>query len=134
MSLLIKGMEMPTYEQGDIVLRVRWDGRVDKDNSGNTVASAIPVLPHGRLIDADALDADLERQDMHTGEWDAVGFSIEEIENAPTIIPAEESRLYATIKCGGAVTCKEYVDTAGKLRWTGTHSGENKVKAEEGET
>lgn len=44
---------------------------------------------HGRLIDADALDADLERQDMHTGEWDAVGFSIDEIENAPTIIPAE---------------------------------------------
>ena len=51
---------------------------------------AIDVGPHGRLIDADALDADLERQDMHTGEWDAVGFSIEEIENAPTIIPAEE--------------------------------------------
>ena len=50
----------------------------------------VPVPEHGRLIDADALDADLERQDMHTGEWDAVGFSIEEIENAPTIIPAEE--------------------------------------------
>ena len=50
----------------------------------------IPVPKHGRLIDADALDADLEWQDMHTGEWDAVGFSIEEIENAPTIIPAEE--------------------------------------------
>ena len=50
----------------------------------------VPVPPHGRLIDADALDADLERQDMHTGEWDAVGFSIEEIENAPTVIEAEE--------------------------------------------
>jgi hypothetical protein len=52
--------------------------------------SLVPVPPHGRCIDADALDADLERQDMHTGEWDAVGFSIKEIENAPTIIPAEE--------------------------------------------
>ena len=50
----------------------------------------VPVPPHGRLIDADALDADLDRQDMHTGEWDAVGFSIEEIENAPTVIEAEE--------------------------------------------
>ena len=50
----------------------------------------VPVPAHGRLIDADALDADLERQDMHTGEWDAVGFSIEEIENAPTVIEAEE--------------------------------------------
>ena len=40
----------------------------------------VPVPPHGRLIDVDVLDADLERQDMHTGEWDAVGFSIEEIE------------------------------------------------------
>ena len=27
---------------------------------------------------------------MKTGEWDAIGFSIYEIENAPTIIPAEE--------------------------------------------
>lgn len=47
--------------------------------------------PHGRLIDADALDADLERQDMKTGEWDAIGFSIAEVENAPTIIEAEVS-------------------------------------------
>ena len=47
-----------------------------------------PVPDHGRLIDADALDADLERQDMRTGEWDAIGFSIYEVDNAPTVIPA----------------------------------------------
>ena len=55
MGLFIKGVEMPTYEQGDLVLRIRWDGRVDKDYSGNTVATAVPVPPHGRLIDANAL-------------------------------------------------------------------------------
>lgn len=50
----------------------------------------IPVPDHGRLIDADALDADLEKQDMKTGEWDAIGFSISEIDNAPTIIPCDK--------------------------------------------
>ena len=64
-------------------------------------------------------------------------------ESAPTIIEAEDSKLSATIKCGGAVTCAvayseevydKYVDTAGNLRWTGTHSGEHIIPAEEGET
>ena len=50
----------------------------------------IPIPDHGRLIDADALDADLERQDMRTGEYDSIGFSIHEIDNAPTIIPADQ--------------------------------------------
>lgn len=50
----------------------------------------IDVGPHGRLIDAEALDADLTQLDMRTGEDDAIGFSIYEIDNAPTIIPAEK--------------------------------------------
>ena len=109
MSILIKGMEMPTTccyckmiaYNPDIV----WNdgginaiggyccvltGELIDNTTREEHCPLIPVPPHGRLIDADALDADLEWQDMHTGEWDAVGFSIEEIENAPTIIPAEE--------------------------------------------
>lgn len=91
MGVYIKGMEMPTDRSRWVVIYP--DGKVefsDKTDEWETLdKGAVQVPPHGRLIDADALDADLEWQDMHTGEWDAVGFSIEEIENAPTIIPAE---------------------------------------------
>lgn len=101
-DLLIRGMEKPktgryfvavdnTDGKDKIVISVMSEfERRDKTRPLLAVHEAVPVPPHGRLIDADALDADLERQDMHTGEWDAVGFSIEEIENAPTVIPAEE--------------------------------------------
>lgn len=102
MGIYITNMEMPKN-----CFECPWRCKVDPENLlcrisgeyfGETFSGTIQnrhkscplVPPHGRLIDADALDADLERQDMYTGEWDAVGFSIEEIENAPTIIPAEE--------------------------------------------
>lgn len=46
-----------------------------------------PVPPHGRLIDADAL----ERDEVYTSEY---GFQevfwVAQIDDAPTIIPAEE--------------------------------------------
>lgn len=53
------------------------------------IVDVINVPDHGRLIDASELDADLEHQDMRTGEYDAIGFSILEIDNAPTVIPAD---------------------------------------------
>ena len=99
MGIYIKGMEMPTYEQGDIVLRVRWDGRVDKDNSGNTVATAVPVPPHGRLIDADAQDVQIEaliERHLHgytKSTWDFVCELRDILKRNRTIIqadPAEE--------------------------------------------
>lgn len=102
-SILINGMTMPTYEQGDLVLRIRWDGRVDKDYSGNTVATAVPIPPHGRLIDADALADDFRGW---IAMYDSCPFSqlslpdkarrdemqaaLAEVINALTIIPAEE--------------------------------------------
>lgn len=93
-DLLIRGMEMPTTcgkcKIKNAIECNRWKLVRSVVLDRHRDCPLIPVPPHGRLIDADALDADLERQDMHTGEWDAVGFSIEEIENAPTIIPAEE--------------------------------------------
>lgn len=51
--------------------------------------AAVPVPPHGRLIDADALEADLNI--WHGEECDS-GFSEEAIDTAPTIIPAEEEK------------------------------------------
>lgn len=106
MSILIKGVDMPTYEQGDFVLRVRLDGRVDKDYSGNTVATAVPVPPHGRLIDADALMHEFEKaqrtMEQHGQEYSCSFMSsgqelstewycVEDmLENAPTVLEAEE--------------------------------------------
>lgn len=89
MGIYLPNMEMPKGGYRTVEIAFDSDGHPMALADGGDVFDVIPVPPHGRLIDADALDADLERQDMHTGEWDAVGFSIEEIENAPTIIPAE---------------------------------------------
>lgn len=105
-DILIKNMKMPKNcyaceffaqtdywnkeDEADILSHCKRTGEKTWESVNGYLPDCplVPVPPHGRLIDADALDADLERQDMHTGEWDAVGFSIEEIENAPTIIPA----------------------------------------------
>ena len=65
MSILIEGMEMP--KDGFVTITVTHDGRVvgnSKKESGKfeylyneDIAKAVPVPPHGRLIDADALCA-----------------------------------------------------------------------------
>ena len=108
MSVLIKGMDMPTscykckMRQRDgmyivcPVVQERFsvadvnilDYRLDN-------CPIIPVPPHGRLIDADALeddDPDVCNSFMRDGyaescEW---GYSHAQIKNAPTVIPAEE--------------------------------------------
>lgn len=105
----------------------------------------IPAPDHGRLIDADALikELTLDDEDDNSGASLLMAIFLEVLKAAPTIIPAEDAKLSATIKCGDAVTCtvayseevyNKYVDTAGNLRWTGTHSGEHIIPAEEGET
>lgn len=54
MSILIRGMEMP---RRGMVVNIYGDGRVTNhfDEFGKTIGKAVPVPPHGRLIDADAL-------------------------------------------------------------------------------
>lgn len=100
-GIYIPGMEMPTtcfecpfmfarrYCCADLTLDL-YQGDYEELKGRVDGCPLVPVSPHGRLIDADALDADLERQDMRTGEYDAIGFSIDEIENAPTIIEADK--------------------------------------------
>lgn len=99
-DLLIKGLEMP---KGDLALWiiVHKDGTVEylddnKYEGYKTLRNAaVTVPPHGRLIDADALeddDPDVCNSFMRDGyvescEW---GYSHEQIKNAPTIIPASE--------------------------------------------
>ena len=118
MSVLIKGMEMPKYGCDHCFLRTgNYCGRIEKDeavveyarkNERHPDCPLVNVPPHGRLIDADALIEDLK----YDVELDAVALDSMEIvgderrkiqddkdfkqncilwiENAPTIIPAEE--------------------------------------------
>ena len=50
MGVYIKGMEMP--KDGSMIFAIRQDGMVE-DVMGCYVGKAVPVPPHGRLIDAD---------------------------------------------------------------------------------
>ena len=108
MSILIDGMDMPTEGGTIIVYKIRGNyfaARAGKDE----LFPFVPVSPHGRLIDADALIEDLK----YDVELDAVALDSMEtvgderrkiqddkdfkqncifwIEDAPTIIEAEEA-------------------------------------------
>ena len=90
MSILIKDMEMPT--EGYIDVRIFCDGTASFAIAKNPyfkAVEAVPVPPHGRLIDADAI---LKKCEFVCTDDDedirAVRYSI--IENAPTVIPASE--------------------------------------------
>lgn len=115
MSILIRGMEMPKncwecpcfhikrdpgyydYEKCDASGTIFNDGyssvtghkdHIDpfKERLGN--CPLVPVPPHGRLIDADALlKPKNQHVDVHSNEWYV---ELRTIEDAPTIIEAEE--------------------------------------------
>ena len=80
MSVYIDGLEIPPKGKGAVVILCS-SGAV---YSGcQKVGTAVPVPQHGRLIDADALDS---------SETDYLGnhlVYLVDIDNAPTIIPAE---------------------------------------------
>ena len=75
MGVYIEGMEMP--KEGRLTLQISADGAVYVVNSCSITAEtyttdAVPVPPHGRLIDADALIADIKRQCREVFRVDAV--------------------------------------------------------------
>ena len=94
MSVLIKGMEMPTscddcrLNNGIscyAVLEYMEDDVVGRTDDRPDWCPLVPAPPHGRLIDADALE-DFIRKD-----WDKNDHWIAEVVySRPTIIPAEE--------------------------------------------
>lgn len=100
MSVMIKGMEMPTGND-ELRLIIRSNGQVIiSHKTFFDETEAIPVPPHGRLIDADALkdvqqaDADFFKGSSDYGEkcrYDEAINAVANIINAPTIIPAEVS-------------------------------------------
>ena len=91
MSVLIKGMEMPK-DTCEIRITIDQDGdwwarRIDPDDEWHEV---VEVPKHGRLIDAGALTELVETEFRNWGEdYDASQF-LGDIEDAPTIIEAEE--------------------------------------------
>ena len=95
MGVYIKGMSMPT---GGRILIVFPSGRVLEVSADATQnifreTQAVPVPPHGRLIDADALDV-IGYCGIPQGREDTFDSGVmwlaERIDELPTIIPAEE--------------------------------------------
>lgn len=87
MSIVIQGMEMPKTCD-DCFLPLRYCPYAMKENG------ECPIIPlpegHGRLIDADELLMDACEVCEVCGDGFTIsGFSREQIENAPTIVPAE---------------------------------------------
>lgn len=90
MDILIKGMEMP--KDGMIGVFISSDGNV-YDSMDDIVGTIVPVPPHGRLIDADALLEHMKKihdkwkmGDHYTPTTDDEIMTM----NMPTIIEAEE--------------------------------------------
>lgn len=98
MGVYIKGMEMP--KDGYVDVRIKYNGTAAHSTGEPPyfrVYDAIPVPPHGRLIDKDALLKDIDSNFIvkPDGDGNLVEVHGEEkvlahIAYAPTIIPAEE--------------------------------------------
>lgn len=111
MSILIKGMNMPENchecKFVDILPTCPCNKMADED-FGNNVSLAVeghkdcplvPVTPHGRLIDKDALEYDISHGVVFSGKLhnpEIIGANkiINRIHHAPTIIEAEESKCW----------------------------------------
>lgn len=85
MGVYIKGMEMP--KDKPLIIKINPDGAVSStfDNDYRKYA-AIPVPPHGRLIDTDAVS--LEGGPYEYDEW--CKWALEQYQDAPTVIPASK--------------------------------------------
>lgn len=85
MSILIKGMDMPT--EGTVIAIYKLNGKFYASVHGTELCPLVSVPPHGRLIDADELIADVRK---HSESYFADDFAHEWVDKAPTIIEAEE--------------------------------------------
>ena len=96
MSILIKGMDMPK-DGGLLCVNIYPDGKVciNLDLDCKRIATAFPVPPHGRLIDANKIgltDFEIILCQKKKGNpfKNALEILLEKIESAPNIIQAEE--------------------------------------------
>lgn len=89
MSIIITGLEMPT-ERESFNLTIKYNGTVLDTETGMQVAEAHELPPHGDLIDRDALPWEKQGLLIADEDW---ALSCTLIEDAPTIIPAEEENV-----------------------------------------
>ena len=104
MSILIKGVEMPTrcfscplcdVENAEVNCAISHGFYIEYREVDPKVAMQdrpewcplVPVPPHGRLIDADELIDDVRR---HSESYFADDFAHEWVDKAPTVIPADK--------------------------------------------
>ena len=85
MGIYIKGQVLPPKGE-HYLLQINSDGTVYDAVGHRTAAHAVPVPPHGRLIDADAVS--LEGGPYEYDEW--CKWALEQYQDAPTVIPAED--------------------------------------------
>ena len=86
MSILIQGFPLPN-NCGACPLRLAWCRERIYMATRPERCPLVPVPPHGRLIDADALKNKHHwTDDFYETEY----VEVEDIDAAPTIIPAEE--------------------------------------------
>ena len=98
MGIYIRGFKMPEGGYRTIEIAYDADGHPMALADGGDVFDVIPVPPHGRLIDADALvNKHFGKEFLSkvmTADEDDLGTALVNIplviNNAPTIIPAEE--------------------------------------------
>lgn len=93
-SVLICGMELPDHDHICLV-EVDSDGNVFAAYDGGRTKleqyKAVPVPPHGRLIDADALIKQVKRDGIRSDPF--VRIVCDYFKDAPTIIKAEEGEV-----------------------------------------
>lgn len=97
-SILIKDMEMPK-ERESFTVTIKYNGTVLDTETGMQVAEAHELPPHGRLIDADALEDNnityyaipvlKNVTDAAIREAELV-IRLKDLDAAPTILEAEE--------------------------------------------
>lgn len=92
-DILIEGLELP--KKGNIGLMLYSDGSVEICGTGSLskplygvpVKKAIEIPPHGRCIDADALEAKIKRLAIADYPFDALG-CCGVVVTAPTVLEA----------------------------------------------
>lgn len=98
MGIYLSGIDMPKDEGSKLILQIFPNGEI-YDGHGIRLgitkwAEAIPIPPHGRCIDVDALikELTLDDEDGNSGATLLMAIFLEVLKAAPTIIPAEEEK------------------------------------------